>query len=276
MIRHSRSGRLDATQFCACLKELHIRSPFGHRRIFNLLDRGASGSVVSLDAATCLTFLCGGCTKDKLQFVWTLWDYDHRGFLSKAEVGMLFECLYVIGMDTTNATLAVIGEVTACADPVFVHQMMMFAHGRLQAYISQLIAQIVAFAGESIYFDRFWTWAEQSQEFLSWLAALQASWADSLLDYEAESLLKTPGPAGAAAAASAGNVPRIEVKHSSQHARSTEVASLPDCGLPLMGPSNVYPFSYLVKKSFSIHLGGRAARRMRCAPLSLQPVCVWL
>eukprot|EP01043_Picozoa_sp_COSAG02_P013023 COSAG02_NODE_514_length_20825_cov_5.990495_9_plen_281_part_00 len=266
MIRHSRSGCLDAAQFCACLKELHIHSPIGHRRIFNLLDRDTTGSVVSLDVATCLTLLCDGQTKDRLQLVWRLWDFDHRGFLSKAEIGMFFECLYVIGMDTINATLAVIGEVTVSADLVFVQQMMKFAHGRLKAYVAQLIAQIVSFAGESIYFERFWEWAEQSQEFLSWLAALQASWADSLLDYEAEPLLKTP--VAAAAAASAKTFPRTVVKRC-QHGRSTEVAPLPDCALPLMGPSSVYPHSYLVKKSFSINLGGKAARRMRCASLSL-------
>lgn len=267
VIRHSRLGRLDAAQFCACLKELHIHSPSAHRRIFNLLDRDAMGSVVSLDVATCLTVLCDGRTQDKLQFVWRLWDYDHRGFLSDAEIGMCFESLYLIGMDTISATLAAIGEVTVYADPFFTQHMMMFAHERLRAYISQVVAQIAAFAGECIYFESFWKWAEQRPEFLTWFAALEASWTDTLLDYEAESPLKTT--AAGEAAAPIGSSPQTVVQLS-QHGRSpTELAPLPECGLPLMGPSNVYPFSYFVKKSFDIVLGGRAARRMRCALLCL-------
>ena len=267
VIRHSRLGRLDAAQFRACLKELHLHSPSVHRRIFNLLDRDVMGSVVSLDAATCLALLCDGRTQDKLQFIWRLWDYDHRGFLSDADVGMCFESLYLIGMDTISATLVAIGEVTVYADPGFTQHIMMFAHGRLRAYISELVTQIVAFAGECIYFESFWEWAEQRPEFLTWFAALEASWTDSLLDYEAESPLKTP--AAMEAAASIGTSPQTVVQVSQHGCSPTELAPLPGCGLPLMGPSNIYPFPFCVKKSYDIFLGGRTTRRMRCALLSL-------
>lgn len=256
VIRHSRLGRLDAARFCACLQTLHIRSPITHRRMFNLLDRTATGSVLSLDAATCLAILCDGCAKDKLQFIWKLWDYDHRGFLSETEVGLFLECLYLIGMDTVSATLVVVGEVTVNADPEFTQRMTILAHERLRAYILHLNVRIVAFAGQSIYFEKFWTWAEQCQEFLNWIAALEASWTDSLLDYEAETLKKTH-------AASAGTFARARPGLGAHSVSApTELDQLPNCGLPLMGPSHVYPFLYSVKKSFRIHLGN-APRRMR-------------
>jgi Ca2+-binding EF-hand superfamily protein len=258
VLRFSRSGRLDAAQFRACMAELHLRSPLGHRRMFNLLDRDVAGSVSSLEAATCLLLLCGASAKDKLQAMWTLWDYDDRGFLSEMEVGMVFECLYLVGMDTVSATFVAISEVMAEADVSFAHSIMLLAHGRLRAYISELIAQIVAFAGQSVYLERLWEWAEQREEFLTWLAALGDSWTDSCLAYEAESV-KHVADAATGALARPGTQLPLDAPS------TTELEPLPHCGLSLMGPGLVYPFRYSVKKSFRIHLGS-SERRMRCAP----------
>ena len=266
VIRYSRGGRLDASQFRACLRDLNIRSPLTGRRMFNLLDRDVVGSVAAVDTATCLLLLCAGSVHEKLQAMWTLWDHDDHGFLSQTEVGMVFECLYLVAMDTVNAALAVISEVIVEVDSRYSHNIMLLSHGRLRAYIAKLLMQLAAYGGKghsAVYFEKFWEWAKQREEFVSWLVALADSWTDSCLEYEAElvPVAETASPPAESPSAAA----QQQVVQLPQDARSATVLE-PHVGLPVMGPGSVYPCMYSVKKQFRVVLGN-TERRMRCVRL---------
>lgn len=231
--------------------------------MFKLLDRDVLGSVAGVDTATCLLLLCAGSVQEKLQAMWTLWDHDDHGFLSQVEVGMVFECLYLVAMDTVNAALAVISEVIVEEDSAYSHNIMLLSHGRLRAYIAKLLSQLAAFGGKghsAVYFEKFWEWAKQREEFIGWLVALADSWTDSCLEYEAELVPTTEGdgPPAESSPAAAQQLP--------QDVRSATVLG-PHAGPPVMGPAHVYPFMYSVKKQFRVVLGN-AERRMRCDRLT--------
>ena len=85
-------------------------------------------------------------------------------------------------------------------------------------------------------------WAQQRDEFSLWLDCLADSWADALLDCEADPNTAGP-PAG--------------------RLRTTELEPATD-GPTVLGPAALYPYTYRVTKTFNV-VCGSSERRMRVA-----------
>ena len=187
-------------QFHACLLHFRLTSPLLARRLFTLFDREMCGSIVATEFTVaaillwCAVHALGlvllslqhealmsllyspGAVHSKLNESFKLLDHDERGFLLRSEVLMLFEILYMVTLDASAEILCSIDEILTGTDSKYSHMAALLIHSRIRHHLDVLIGELESFVGNnchSFHFKTFFRWAEQSNDFLPWLALLR-------------------------------------------------------------------------------------------------------
>lgn len=107
-----------------------------------------------------LSYASADNLRNKLYHVWKLYDNNEKGFLSTAELSMLFECLFCLAIDAASTALAHIEEViSTSADLYTTHHAATLIYIRLRKHVDFLQSAWRSFSGnvQAVQIVRYWS-----------------------------------------------------------------------------------------------------------------------